>query len=243
MLFFIKFRRKHQDKYQNERRSMIKMKVMQKVTGSSTGWRSSSKFFSRHFPLLLVFSLVLVACAQSGRADIPTAVENPQTAPSSTNPGSGQEAGQGNPEGSSPVPTHVDEADAAWVYARCIRENGYPEWPDPNADGQIMLRRDQGMSFNDPRMLAAQEACQDLRPPGMAGSDVDQEEMMEILLQLAQCMRENGVPEWPDPSPDSRGRIVLGPESGINPYSLTFQAAVRTCRANLPGGMMFGGSR
>jgi hypothetical protein len=137
-------------------------------------------------------------------------------------------------------PTPVDEADAALVYAQCIRENGFPEWPDPLPDGTFMMRRDQGMSFNDPRRAAAMEACQALRPAGFSGSagiggaagmSIDQ----ETFLAFAQCMRDNGVPGFPDPSPTGGG-MIIGPEAGIDPNSPTFQAAVQTCQAALQGG-------
>ena len=48
----------------------------------------------------------------------------------------------------------------------------------------------------------------------------------------AQCMRDNGVPDFPDPDPDGRLR---GPahEQQDDPK---FRAAMETCRQKLPGG-------
>jgi hypothetical protein len=175
----------------------------------------------------LVLVLLLVACGRAEGADIPTASENQGTAPADTNP----------------APAPVDEFDAALAYARCIRDNGFPEWPAPNAEGQFMMRRDQGMSFNDPRRIAAMEACQDLRPAGIgggtaglggpgAGGFADQEQ----ALAFARCMRENGVADFPDPVAGG-GRIVIqggGPGQGaLDPNDPTFQAAVQTCRASV----------
>jgi hypothetical protein len=161
-------------------------------------------------------------------------VEYEENAPANAQPTAepvDEEIGSANP---------VDEMDAALVYARCIRENGFPEWPDPLPDGTFMMRRDQGMSFNDPRRAAAMEACQDLRPAGFSGSagiggaagmSIDQ----ETFLAFAQCMRDNGVSGFPDPSP-SGGGMIIGPDAGIDPNSPTFQAAVQTCQAALQGG-------
>jgi hypothetical protein len=178
--------------------------------------------------LALLLSGMLAACSPPARADIPTA-------------GQSQDAVPANPADTNPAP--VDEADAALVYARCVRDNGYPEFPDPIPGRGIMLRRDHGMSFNDPRMLAAMEACQDLRPPGMGGGSVagNPAEALEAMLVFAQCMRDNGVAGFPDPSPEG-GRMVIGPGADINPNSPTFQAAVQACAGHIRGGVMMGGS-
>jgi hypothetical protein len=221
-------------------------KVKQKGLVISTDLKSSNVLSWRLWLLAAAFSLMLVACTQTANVDIPTASENQGALPSDTNPvpvTESQESREENPVGSNPSPTPVDEADAALVYAQCVRDNGYPEFPDPIPGQGIMLRRDHGMSFNDPRMLAAMGACQDLRPAGMAGGSGDEEETMQVQLEFAQCMRDNGVSDFPDPSPDSGGRMLISPEAGINPFSPTFQAAAQTCMANFQGGMMFGGNR
>lgn len=197
--------------------------------------------------LAVLFSVALATCTPTTGADVPTASESQESTPADTNPApvdAGNVAIPTAGESQETAPEPVDEADAALVYARCIRENGYPEWPDPNAQGQFMMRRDQGMSFNDPRRQAAMEACQDLRPPGIGegGFAGDPEDRMEMLLELAQCMRDNGVSEWPDPSPGG-GPMIIGPGVEIDPNSSTFQAAAQTCLANLQGGAMFGGNR
>jgi hypothetical protein len=168
--------------------------------------------------LALLVSVMVAACSRVTPTDSPAVSAGQQEAPA-------------NP------------AEAALIYAQCIRANGYPEWPDPDAEGRIMLRRDQGMSFNDPRMRAAQEACQALRPPGMGGGVAsDPAERMEALLAFAECMRENGVPDWPDPNPDSGGMVVMGAESGIDPSAPGFQAAMRACAGHMQGGIMMGGT-
>ena len=51
-------------------------------------------------------------------------------------------------------------------------------------------------------------------------------------LAYAQCMRENGVPAFPDP--DAQGRLRgAGHEQQDNP---TYRAAMEACRGKLPGG-------
>lgn len=217
---------------------------LQSMLATKPGMRSPSTWVAQLWLLVTLSTLALTSCSQAAGADIPTASENQGTAPAQANPAATQASdNEGAVMDGNPAPTPVDEADAALVYAQCVRDNGYPEFPDPIPGRGIMLRRDQGMSFNDPRMLAAMEACQDLRPAGMAGGSAgDPEETMEMQLEFAQCMRDNGVTEFPDPSPGGGG-MIIGSEAGINPFSPTFLAAAQTCMADFQGGMMFGGNR
>lgn len=55
-------------------------------------------------------------------------------------------------------------------------------------------------------------------------------------VAFAQCMRENGVPKYPDPEPDSDGRVRIGPGSGVDPNSPEFQKAMSACRDKMPQG-------
>ncbi len=52
--------------------------------------------------------------------------------------------------------------------------------------------------------------------------------------KFAACMRTHGVPNFPDPT--SQGAIQIGPSSGIDPGSASFQAAQQHCSSLLPNG-------
>jgi hypothetical protein len=52
--------------------------------------------------------------------------------------------------------------------------------------------------------------------------------------KFAQCMRKNGVPNFPDPN--GQGQITINGSSGIDPRSPKFQKAEQTCRKLLPNG-------
>lgn len=47
-------------------------------------------------------------------------------------------------------------------------------------------------------------------------------------LKFSQCMRAHGVSNFPDPN--SQGQIQIGPSSGIDPSSSTFQSAQQACQ-------------
>jgi hypothetical protein len=53
-------------------------------------------------------------------------------------------------------------------------------------------------------------------------------------LKLADCMRANGVPTFPDPSGGGGGLDLAG--TGINPQSPAFKSARRACARLAPGG-------
>jgi hypothetical protein len=56
----------------------------------------------------------------------------------------------------------------------------------------------------------------------------------ELARKFSACMRKHGVTNFPDPS--SGGGISIGPSSGIDPQSPTFQAAQQACQKLLPNG-------
>jgi hypothetical protein len=132
--------------------------------------------------------------------------------------------GQNSEAGGSPA----DEAEAGRAYAQCMRDNGVPDFPDPDANGQ--LRGPAHEQQDNPKFRAAQEKCRDLAPGGE--HQRSDPASVEQMRKFSQCMRDNGLPDYPDPDPDGR---VRGPghEQQDNPK---FRAAMEACRQQLPGG-------
>jgi hypothetical protein len=117
--------------------------------------------------------------------------------------------------------TPADRQDAALAYAQCVRDNGYAEFPDPKPDGfQFLIDQKDVVRFKK-----AAEACKDIAPAGMRDEGVTPEQL-DALLKLSQCVRENGVPEFPDP--DSEGRYDLR-DTGIGPGDTRVDAAMDAC--------------
>jgi hypothetical protein len=71
-----------------------------------------------------------------------------------------------------------------------------------------------------------------------AGTDLDAE---EALMAFSRCMRDNGIPDYPDPTVNADGTVGFGfaggdlPDSGIDPQSEGFQVAGDTCAEQLEG--------
>jgi hypothetical protein len=120
------------------------------------------------------------------------------------------------------------KTDAARQFAQCMRANGVPDFPDPDADGQF--RGQTHEQQNDPKFAAANEKCASLAPGG--DHERTSPALVEEMRKYSQCMRDNGVTDFPDP--DAEGRLRgAGHEQQDDP---TFKAASAQCRSKLPGG-------
>jgi hypothetical protein len=114
--------------------------------------------------------------------------------------------------------------DRAVQFARCMRENGVPDFPDP-VDGRIVT---DGVQLDRAAMQAAHAACQELAPEGDGGANP---RMQEQILAFSQCMRDNGVPDFPDPQ--GPGRLLV-PRT-IDTESPQFEQARQACQDELRG--------
>ena len=86
-------------------------------------------------------------------------------------------------------------------FAACMRSNGVNKFPDPNASGQLTIdavANGSGLNTNTPAFTQALSACKTLEPAGFTGGrrSVGQQ---SSALRFAQCMRQNGVKDFPDP--------------------------------------------
>jgi hypothetical protein len=122
----------------------------------------------------------------------------------------------------------AEDREQALEFAQCMRENGVPDFPDPDAEGRFSEGEHDS---DDPALRAAQEACRELAPGGEHQNTGDPA-FVEQMREYSQCMRDNGVPDFPDPDADGRLRGVAH-EQRDDP---TFRAASETCRGKLPGG-------
>lgn len=129
----------------------------------------------------------------------------------------------------------VDNDDAALAYAQCMRDNGYAEFPDPTPGEGMRFLITPGSAA---RFEKASTACRDLAPEGMRGEGVTPEQL-ESLLKLAQCVREHGVPGFPDPNADGG---FDAEKIGAGPDDPKLRAAMDACRSLSRGArIMIGG--
>jgi hypothetical protein len=136
--------------------------------------------------------------------------------------------------------------EGALKFSKCMREHGI-DMPDPQRVGKggIKLSGGKGLDFNDPKVKAAQSACQKYMQIG-GGETLDpakRAKLQEAALNYARCMRAHGV-DMPDPKLAGNGGLTFqvgpgGPKSstgsgprgglGANPDSPKFKAADTAC--------------
>jgi hypothetical protein len=82
-------------------------------------------------------------------------------------------------------------------YSKCMRANGVNDFPDPNAEGQFLYG---GVSVPKQVWQKAIDTCKGLQPAGSWDDAGRTPEQQDAALKFAQCMRDNGVPDFPDPA-------------------------------------------
>jgi hypothetical protein len=118
-------------------------------------------------------------------------------------------------------------------FAECMRNNGVSRFPDPKASGKLTIDEIANGSSLDPSTPAfkrAISACKNLEPAGFTGSKRSSQQQ-DAALKFAQCIRKNGVTDFPDPIPNGplvdTGRIP----SSNQPGGMTIlNAAMQKCR-------------
>jgi hypothetical protein len=121
--------------------------------------------------------------------------------------------------------TTADDHDQGVKFAECMRENGVSDFPDPDASGDFNF----GVSVSPEVWRKTLDACKDLQPPGTLSADRTPEEQ-SAALEFAQCVRDNGVKDFPDPV---RGEPLIdttGIPSSDTPEGMTIlNAATEKC--------------
>jgi hypothetical protein len=92
-------------------------------------------------------------------------------------------------------PKRASAREKAVRFAECIRAHGVADFPDPNARNEF----EYGVSVTPAVWKRATTACKDLQPPGTLSSKRTHREQSDAL-KFAQCMRDNGVKDFPDPA-------------------------------------------
>jgi hypothetical protein len=157
------------------------------------------------------------------------------TAACSSGSGSPGVASLGSSNGSGAAPSSSSTKGSAIAYSQCMRSHGVKDFPDPNSKGQIQLEAHPGsdLSPDSPVFKAAQQACKSLEP---TGSPEQQANARASMLKFAQCMRDHGIKDFPDPSADGRMQISAAPGGDLDPNSAQFKAAQQACKKYQPGG-------
>jgi hypothetical protein len=113
----------------------------------------------------------------------------------------------------------------ALKFAQCMRDNGVPDFRDPGSEGGALVP-----PGTDPKAVeAAQQKCKQYLPDGGQPPNVSAEDL-ERSRRFAQCMRDNGVPDFPDPQADGGGQQL----QGVDTSSGSFKSAQEKCDTLVP---------
>ncbi len=134
--------------------------------------------------------------------------------------------------GSGSTPTA--KQDAMIGFAKCMRANGVPNFPDLSGHG-IQVQPSPGGTFvngvavNGPAFQSAMKTCHSKLPNGGQAAPPSAARR-NAMLRFAQCMRSHGVPGFPDPTFNgNRVQIRIQPGAGIDPNSPNFKHAQAAC--------------
>lgn len=143
-------------------------------------------------------------------------------------------AGSASPTASAATMSDADLLALGKQLAQCYRDNGVADFPEPYVDdGRLAVTEAQMEAieqYTDEQQNRAEQACKsiyDKLPQGAIKSGAEDDppvagpEDVEALRKFAQCIREQGLTDWPDPNADGtfplRGTKYGPPEGGGGP--------------------------
>jgi hypothetical protein len=141
------------------------------------------------------------------------------------------------------TPSRSDKEDSAYEtalkFAKCMRDNGV-DMADPQKQpgGGIIQKMGSGpgQPINQAKVDAAQKTCEKFMPKRGGNDDgpKDDSKQRAAFLSYSKCMRENGVPKFPDPKFSDHGvELSIRTKDGsvnLNPNAPAFKAAEKTCQ-------------
>jgi hypothetical protein len=136
-------------------------------------------------------------------------------------------SGPGHAGGTTAQAGSATPDDETMAIITCYRTHGDPSFPDPiydPSDGRWHFAVSPGSA-----PTSTQRACQHLFPSNNASPPVPQAQFQQ-LVRLAECLRQHGVPNWPDPDPN--GSFGLPPS--LQRKSPNWVQATRACARLMP---------
>lgn len=123
---------------------------------------------------------------------------------------------------------------AAVKFAQCIRSHGVPNFPDPGGSFPSGIKQ-------APAFRSAMQTCLRLEPPGTSTGKPFSESQRIAALAEVSCIRDHGMPTFPDPTFPSTGGELFPAIPGFDPESPVFKRAAATCRLGGAVGQPHGG--
>jgi hypothetical protein len=164
--------------------------------------------------VLAVLAALLAGCGGGSSSNGGVAHLAAGTGSGATTGGGAAGPGSGSPEA------------ALLAFSKCMRSNGIPNFPDPSGSGGFSFRRGSGIDPLSPAFKAAQAKCKKFQPGGgpPGSGPPPSAQVLAHWLNISQCMRRHGVPDFPDPRtsvpsnlhpPAGAARFVISDIEGV----------------------------
>src|SRR5258705_5558581 len=118
-------------------------------------------------------------------------------------------------------------------FGQCGRDHGFPNFPDPEIyRGKLAYPNAPQETLDQERQVLAIPECKALLsdvPPLPDNRPAPSAADMQKLRDFARCLREHGIPDWPDPKSDGTFPIA-GTPLLVQSKSGPFASAVEACR-------------
>lgn len=117
------------------------------------------------------------------------------------------------------------------AYSQCMRKNGVANFPD--LSGTVITPQTlqgEGIDTNSAAYHHAAQACRHFLTGGSGGGSSVQS---AAVLAFAQCMRKNGISNFPDPVMHGSSMSISLKGTGITTQSPVFQNALLACEKDL----------
>jgi hypothetical protein len=166
-------------------------------------------------PLVALALAGLIGLASAGCGSKASSETSNAGSTGAANSASGTGTASSADAASSGADKKLSAQEKAVKFAECMRANGVPHFPDPDPKGEVNF----GVDVSREVWLKAVDACKALKPPGALSSKRTPKEQ-SAALRFAQCVRDHGVKDFPDP---------VNGEPMIDTYKIP--------SSNRPGGM------
>jgi len=188
----------------------------------------------------LASGLAIGACGGSNGAPVATVASTTTATSSTTSAATASGPVSSTPTAAGATTPSALEADEL-AYAKCMRANGVPSFPDPSSGGGFRVPTGSATESSSPTFAAARRKCAKLLPgggiPGPGAGPPPSAQTVAHWVKVAQCMRRHGVSSFPDPTTTApsnllaKGGGVISDRDGVIlvlPHTLDTQSALFT---------------
>jgi hypothetical protein len=135
----------------------------------------------------------------------------------------------------------------ALAFAKCMRSNGVPSWPNPDHQGNFNNTQIEALQNNNSQADNAVHQCRSVLPNAGTGLTVEQiqqiqQQNLTNAVKAAHCMRKHGITNFPDPAGTTQASgvnwqpVMSAIQAGLSLDTPSYEAAFMACNGKLVGG-------